>query len=48
MDPLIARLKHLGLGCRVLDEFFWVSPLCGRYIIDVTFDTFYAANVACV
>ena len=22
MDPVIARLKHLGLGCRVLDEFF--------------------------
>jgi len=22
MDPLIARLRNLGLGCRVLDEFF--------------------------
>ena len=49
MDPLIARLKHLGLGCRVLDEFFGCLLYADdNYIIDVTFDTFYAANVACV
>ena len=46
MDPLIARLRNLGLGCRVLDEFFG----CLFYAddIDGALDSFYAANVECM
>jgi len=45
MDTLIARLRSLGLGCRIF-ELLWLSTLCRRHFIVVSFCKRYASHVS--